>query len=210
MHAGVNLLHKEHILSILKTHVISRCESNRCDWCIFFSCPSGLQPNQVVDIECHCQAGHCAFGLSRFETRFGITSDFERKLDFRCLDNYELYEDSMLDKCLNLPHVTNGEWLCSDNGTCSLAYVLDMWNFKTIGEIQNLGKLSFLGRSQKNFFLFSYERVDRVDHVGINFLVYIQGGSSKTAKMSSKTVPVFVGKRHYRFFCYIAQNDRQS
>ena len=79
-----------------------------------------------------------------------------------------------------------------------------------IGGIQNLGKLSFLGRSQKNFFLFSYERVDRVDHVGINFLVYIQGGSSKTAKMSSKTVPVFVGKRHYRFFCYIAQNDRQS
>jgi hypothetical protein len=96
-----------------------RC-SESADKCRLI-CPSGLQPNQVVDIQCHCQQGHCLYGLSRFETRFGITSDFERKLDFRCLDNYELYEDSMLDKCLNLPHVANGEWLCSDNGTCSLA-----------------------------------------------------------------------------------------
>ena len=72
------------------------------------------------------------------------------------------------------------------------------------------GEAFIFESDSEKLFLLSYERVDRVDHVGINFLVYIQGGSSKTAKMSSKSLPVFVGKRHYRFFCYIAQNDRQS
>ena len=85
-----------------------------------------------------------------------------------------------------------------------------MSRFEINGGIQNLGKLSFLGRSQKKLFLLSYERVDRVDHDDIIFLVYIQGGSSKTAEMSSKTPSVFVEKRHYGFFCFIAQNDRQG
>jgi hypothetical protein len=60
--------------------------------------------------------------ISKSETRFGLTSSFESSIDFKCTDMYDfnMYEDDTLDKCLNLPDIPNGEWICADNGTCSL------------------------------------------------------------------------------------------
>ena len=89
-----------------------------------FSCPPGLQPNQVVDIDCECQNDHCMYNhRSQTGSTFGITSTFETSIDFRCSEIFDFYEDDILDKCINLPKVKNGEWICGENGTCALTYV---------------------------------------------------------------------------------------
>ena len=92
----------------------------------YFSCPPGLQPNQVVNISCVCQNGRCLYSHNTATgSRFALTSDFESTIDFSCTDmyNYNYYEDDTLDKCMNLPDVQDGDWICSGNGTCALTYV---------------------------------------------------------------------------------------
>lgn len=98
-----------------------RCSDN-AETCTLI-CPPGLQPNQVVNISCVCQNGRCLYSHNTATgSRFALTSDFESTIDFSCTDmyNYNYYEDDTLDKCMNLPDVQDGDWICSGNGTCAL------------------------------------------------------------------------------------------
>ena len=89
-----------------------------------FSCPPGLEQNINVKIDCICENNSCLYGLATSKGhKFGLTSSFETEIGFQCNDVYNFYEESVFDKCLNLPDVDGGEWVCNGNGTCSLRYV---------------------------------------------------------------------------------------
>jgi hypothetical protein len=104
-----------------------RCEEN-AENCTLI-CPPGLQPNQVVDINCYCQDDYCMYNhKGRNGSTFGLTSSFETSIGFGCEETFDILEDDILNKCVNLPNVKHGEWICGKNGTCALTYVYRLCN----------------------------------------------------------------------------------